>query len=166
MDLNFRWKSTKQPASPRAVAAFGYLFSALSLGFLIAAAGSAIGVNRFVQSSEKATGTVVALVEKQDAENKSTTYAPVFTFTTTDGLVQSITSSISSSPAGFSVGEQVPILYRRDDPAGAKVDSFWQLWFLPILLAGFGFVAGTVGFAFLYTARLQRTQQNSRLQAP
>jgi membrane protein implicated in regulation of membrane protease activity len=166
MDLNFRWKSTKQPASPRAVATFRYLFSALSLGFLIAAAVVAMGVNRFVQSAEKTTGTVVALVEKHESENNSITYAPVFTFTTTDGLTQSITSGISSSPASFSVGDRIPVLYRRDDPASAKVDSFWQLWFLPTLLAWFGFVAGTVGFAFLFTRRLQRAQQRSRLQVP
>jgi hypothetical protein len=166
MDLEFRWKSTKQPASSGAIAFFGCLFSALAIGLCVAAAVTGVGVDRFLQSAERATGTVVALVEKQDAENKSTTYAPVFAFTTEEGLKQSITSSISGNPAGYSVGERVPIVYRRGEPGGAKLDSFWQLWFLPLFLAAFGLVFGTVGFAFVYTARLKRARENSRLQTP
>ena len=137
----------------------------MSIGFLIAAAITAFNVDRFLNEAEQTTGTVVALTEKHDTDRNSTNYAPVFTFTTEPGRTQSVTSSVATNPPSFAVGDQVRILYRRSDPSGAKIDSFWQLWFWPVFLSGFGLVDGLVGTIFLYTARRKLRKQAALLPA-
>jgi len=137
----------------------------VSAGFLVAAAIMAFSVDRFLNGATHTTGVVVALIEKRDTERNLTTYAPVFTFTTEDGGTQSVTSSVATNPPGFAVGDQVRILYLRSDPAGARIDSFWQLWFWPIFLLGFGSVEILAGIIFLFVSRRKLRKQGSLLAA-
>lgn len=137
----------------------------MSAGFLVAAAITAFNIDRFLNEAERATGTVVALSEKHDSERNSINYAPVFTFKIESGRTQSVTSSVATNPASFAVGDQVRVLYRRADPAGAKIDSFWQLWFWPVFLAGFGSVGVLVGTILLSSARQKFRKQAAVLSA-
>ena len=131
----------------------------MSVGFLIAAAITAFNVDRFLNEAEQTMGTVVALSEKHDTERNSITYAPVFTFKIEYGRTQSVTSNVATNPPSFAVGDQVRILYRRSDPSGARIDSFWQLWFWPVFLSGFGLIDGLVGAIFLSLVRRKLRKQ-------
>jgi hypothetical protein len=151
--MNIRFSSKRKPSSPRALAIVGLISLVMSVGFQVAAAITAFNVDRFLNEAEQATGTIVALSEKHETERNSINYAPVFTFKTEYGRTQSITSRVATNPPSFAVGDRVHVLYRRSDPAGAQIDSFWQLWFWPVFLAAFGSVELLVGITFLYIAR-------------
>jgi hypothetical protein len=133
----------------------------VSFGFLVATAITAFNVDRFVNEAEQTVGTVVALSEKHDSNRNSISYAPLFTFRIEYGRTQSVTSNVATNPASFAVGDQVRVLYRHGDPAGAQIDSFWQLWFWPVFLAGFGSVELLVGTILLSSARRKLRKQGA-----
>jgi len=113
-------------------------------------------VSSFIGRSRPATGIVTALssVESRDSNsNPQLTYAPVFSFETAGGRTYTITSRSSSNPPAFEVGEAVNVLYDPADPDGARIDSFWQLWGVPVLLGSMGTFFFAIAAAFTFTLR-------------
>jgi hypothetical protein len=55
------------------------------------------------------------------------------------------TGSVGSSPPAFDIGEAVAVLYDRSDPRDARIDSFFQLWFAPLILGFLRLVFTAVG---------------------
>ena len=95
----------------------------------------------FLRRSDPTTGVVVNLIPHRDAEDGSVGYAPVFAFTASDGAPYVVSSNVSSNPAGFAVGDHVPVRYEIHLPQKARIDSFWQMWLMP-------FVFGTIGLVW------------------
>jgi uncharacterized protein DUF3592 len=114
----------------------------LGLGML-GAAYLAIATRRDVATAARADGTVIELIESRDADSQS--FHPRVRFITAKGESVEFTSSVGSNPAGFDIGEHVTVLYDPSDPQGARIDSFVQLWFVPLFLGGFGLVLATAG---------------------
>jgi hypothetical protein len=54
-----------------------------------------------------------------------------------------------SNPAGYDIGDLVPVLYQPDDPANARVDSFLRLGLFPLLLALIGGLFTLLGAAVI-----------------
>lgn len=162
--MDFQLSVTKTDASPRTLTFAGLILLLVSFIFLAVAAIIAFKVDHFVSAATQTTGVVIALAEKHDAKRDSITYAPVFTFATESGQTQSVTSSVATSPASYAVGDKVPVLYRPADPADAKIDSFWQLWFLPVLFAGFGSTELLTGIVLLYIAHRKVMRKAAHLQ--
>jgi hypothetical protein len=50
-------------------------------------------------------------------------------------------------------------MYLRGDPESALIDSFWQLWFTAIFLAGFCVLAAQGGCIVLFFARLKARRE-------
>jgi hypothetical protein len=69
-------------------------------------------------------------------------YAPVFSFTAADGNTHTVTSDISSSPAGFDIGDSVKVRYDPASPQAARIHSFFQTW-------GVVVISGVAGVAFV-----------------
>jgi hypothetical protein len=72
-------------------------------------------------------------------------YAQVFSFSAADGRSYTVTSDVSSSPAGFDIGEQVNVRYDPKNPNDAKIHTFLQTWgsagislFVGAMFLGFG----------------------------
>jgi hypothetical protein len=97
----------------------------------------------FVRRSVGANGEVVGLECSRDEVGSATyqSYAPVFTFTVADGRTYRVISNISSSPAAFSVGDSVRVLYDPASPEDARIQKFSELWGAALIgcLVGLGF---------------------------
>jgi hypothetical protein len=145
----------------------GGCFVMLFVGFCMFAGGvvSAIQTELFLRSSASVTGTVVSLRSKVDDGDSS--YAPVFSFTAGDGRSYTVASHNFSSPPDFSPGQSVAILYMKDRPEDARIDTFYQVWGMAEVLAiiAAAFVAMGTGF-LLYRIRKDRRDIRSRLEAP
>jgi len=113
---------------------------------LLIALGIAICTGWFLHRSIAADGAVVSLRQMLDSDEDSIGYAPVFTFTAGDGHIYTISSNTSSSPPAFSPGQHVKVLYRADDPTGARIASFGQLWLFPFVFAIVGTAACGSGY--------------------
>lgn len=74
---------------------------------------------------------------------------PVVRFRTGEGQVFQVSGAISASPTPYEVGERIGIHYDAANPQEARIDSFIERWFLPLLLGGLGGVAALVGLGLL-----------------
>ncbi len=93
-----------------------------------------------------ADGAVVDLISSIDSDG-DTVYYPRVRFRTQAGGMQEFTGSVGSRPAAFDVGEGVRVLYDPERPGDARIDTFFQLWFLPLLLGGMGIIFAGIGGA-------------------
>ena len=112
-------------------------------GLLCLAAGAFTCMNtrELIQSSERARGEVIEVVEQSSpslATNPTTaqgvSYRPKVRFRTATGEEVTFVSPTGSNPASHAVGDEVEVLYRTDSPSEAVVDSFVHTWLLPVLL--------------------------------
>jgi hypothetical protein len=95
----------------------------------------------FIRRSVEVAGEVVRLERSKDRDRYGYTYAPVFSFIAADGNTYTVTSDVSSSPAGFDVGDPVEVRYDPADPQAARIHSFFQTW-------GGAVISGAVGVVF------------------
>jgi hypothetical protein len=115
----------------------------LGLGLLAVAVALVIDTRHDIATAARADGIVTDLIVDRDSDGE--TYHPHVRFVTAKGEPVEFTSSVGSNPAGFDIGEHVTILYDPSDPQGARIDSFVQLWFVPIMVGVFGLVFATAG---------------------
>ncbi|MEP7355890.1 MAG: DUF3592 domain-containing protein [Anaerolineales bacterium] len=101
----------------------------------------------------RADGTVVAMDESNDDDG--TTYAPIVGYEV-DGERYEMNSHNYSSPPAYHVGQKVTILYNLADPNTARIDSFWDLWLLPIIFIGLAVPFGLIFNAAMLFGLIQR----------
>ena len=109
----------------------------------------------FLNGAEHARGSVVDLVARQSTDsdgNSSTMYYPVVEFTTADGQAIRYQSSTGSNPAAQHVGDSVDMVYAPGDPQNARINSFTDLWLMPLILLGFGALFALVGVGAFFNA--------------
>jgi hypothetical protein len=120
------------------------VFSIIGAACALAAIGTFGSQMKFVKTAYRMNGVVVDNVASRNSDNDGNTYAPVVEYPGTDGAPQRFTAGVSSSPPSFELGERVAVLVSKD---GTKrsIDSFGQLWFLPLFMGIFAVVFGGIG---------------------
>src|SRR3990167_6474359 len=103
-----------------------YSFTLTGIGLLVGAFLLFRSTDSFVDRAARAEGTVVDFVKSRS--NNSTTYRPVVQFVGPSGQEVEFTSSSGSSPASYSKGERVEVLYLSADPQSATINGFFDLW--------------------------------------
>ena len=104
--------------------------------------------------AERATGIVVAFSgttppHTQKGPPPQPTVAPVIAFTAADGRERRFTAGWYASEPVYALGDRVPVLYRRNDPARAWIDSFAETWLFPV-------IASVISAVFLVVGLLMR----------
>ena len=94
----------------------------------------------FIDRSERVLGEVVGL-QGYD------TVAPVIEFTSLTGERFTFVGSVSSSPPAYAVGEDVDVIYERDTPQDALINSFFQLYFVSLITGFLGTIFTGIGIA-------------------
>jgi hypothetical protein len=141
----------------------GAIFATIGAGLLIGAFIAYGSAQSFNDNALRAKGVVVDL-EPTYSSNSGTTYTPVVTFETPERESVTFHSSVSSSPPSFDVGESVEVLYDPANPSDAVIDSFWQVYLVPIILGGIGGVFFVVGGGLLL-AQIASRRKRARLLA-
>ena len=94
----------------------------------------------FAAGALPAQGVVVGLVGGE-------TYSPQVRFSTPDGtVIEFVDSGPSSDPPSFSIGEEVRVLYRRENPQKARIGTFFRLYAVMFFLLFMGLLFGGIGF--------------------
>lgn len=92
----------------------------------------------FLDNTARAEGTIVALKRERGAKGMAEDH-PVVQFTAPEsGATFSFKSRFGMWPSPFSVGEKVDVAYDPTNPVRARINSFWTIWFVPILINLFG----------------------------
>jgi len=131
--------------------AFG-VFLAAGLGLLAGSGYSFLHTRAAISGAIPADGTVVDLIASTDSDG-DTMYYPRVRFRTGTGDVEEFVGGVGSKPAAFDVGEGVKVLYDPERPGDARIDTFFQLWFLPLLLGGMGIIFAGIGGAGIGVGR-------------
>lgn len=121
---------------------------------LIAAMIAGLYTWSFSRNAVQAAGTVIEMRESKDSESGGISYSPTFQFQDTSGVQHTVASHIYSSPPEFQVGDKVTVLYRTENPDGAVIDTFWQLWGLPAVLSLIGIIFLFVGLITKFWPKL------------
>lgn len=119
----------------------------VGLGMLGGAVYSFVTTWRFIGGAIAADGVVIALEERWSSADGDSTYFPRVAFETQDRRRFEFTGDTGSQPAAFDVGEPVRVLFDPARPEMARIDSFFQLWLLPLILGGLGTVFSAFGLA-------------------
>lgn len=107
----------------------------------------------FLDAAARAEGTIVALERERSAKGLPEDH-PVVLFTVPEiGVAIPFKSRFGMWPSPFSVGEKVEVAYDPGDPARARINSFWTIWFVPILIWAFGLACFAAGYHTLRQTR-------------
>lgn len=138
--------------------AVGAILGLVGVILLAIAAWTALSSRHLRRDGLRADGEVIELVRKRDSDG-DTTWAPVFRFATAEGQVIEVQSSLSSSPAAHAVGEPVQVLYHADAPHAARIDSFFPMWGISLILGCMGVVFCGVALALAVAALRTRRRR-------
>jgi hypothetical protein len=130
----------------------GFIYVFLGVGILMLLVALALWnkTRGFVARAATAPGTVTELIEVRDDDGGSSTFKPVVKFVDPEGREISFTSSYSSRPPAYDVGETVEVLFVRGD---ARINGFGSLWLGPLILGGLGAVFTAIGLSILLAGR-------------
>ncbi len=110
----------------------------------------------FLEDTERTHGTVIALERKKNVKGFDQDH-PVVRFTSpATGETVEFTSRFGIWPSPFAISDRVEVAYDPANPQRARVNSFWTIWFLPLLLVAFGLACGIAGFHTLRTRTANR----------
>jgi len=120
------------------------IFVSVGVMLILLAAFVAIQQQQFLSVAIKTQGEVVALLP-----TRSGTYQPIVHFETVDRQRVEISSTSSSNPPAYEVGEKVDVYYQSADPHKAEITGFFSLWGIAAILGGIGLTFTIIGGAML-----------------
>ena len=120
------------------------LFLAIGIGALSLAVYSYANTRQLVAQGEHARGVVVALSRSRSV------YSPVVAFKTADGTEVEFVGQIGTSSPRFLKGQSLDVIYRRENPRDVKINTFMDLWGLPLFVIPLGTIFSVIGFAFIF----------------
>jgi len=123
----------------RGIRIFKWTFLVIGLALATVAVLIVMNTRKFIARAESARGTVVEMAGDRDG------YAPVVKFRTAKGRERSFEEAGRSNPPSYAVGERVQVLYDPKHPDDARIDSFSDLWALPMILGGMGVLFAGIG---------------------
>jgi hypothetical protein len=123
---------------------------------LLIAIGSSIPTAEFVLASTATDGTVFDLQRVYLPRRSKEVYLPVIRFSANDGQTHMIRSDSNTALVPFKRGDRIRVLYIKDHPETARIDTIPQLW-MPQLILGF--------FGAIFTALSVRIQIRRRVRS-
>jgi hypothetical protein len=108
-----------------------------------------ISNNKFEQRAVHTKGKVIDYKNYQSSNDNggsTTMYTPVFEYAF-NGQSYQHTSSTSSSSPGYEIGAEVDVLVDPKNPREILINSFWEKWFVVVLLGFMGTIFSGVGYA-------------------
>lgn len=107
--------------------------------FMIGATMKIIGNILFLRHAHTAEGTVVNLKTKRIRSRRSyTVYIPIIEFEPNTNRRIRITATVGANPPDYQIGDFVRVRFLPKRPGGGKIQSFWEMWFVPTVCLAVG----------------------------
>ncbi len=127
---------------------FGAIMLVSAFGLLALGGSCCSRAVHFKKTAVQAQGAVVELKEgSSGGSNSHPVYYPIIRYADTAMQEHTLYSGTGSFPPEYAVGDRVSVLYDPASPKEAKVNSFTDLWLLPLIL---GIIGGTDLLAGLF----------------
>jgi len=116
---------------------FGFLYA---VPLILLALASTLAFKRvvFVHDALRTDGTIINIRCPNQSTRHGYQCLPIFRFTATDGQIYIVESPTGGNFSDFKIGEPVKVLYPKDQPHTARIDSFAHLWATPLIFAALG----------------------------
>ncbi len=118
----------------------GLLFFLIGLGVFAGGIVSVFKVRRQLADSAKAAGTIVDFGKVMGKSGYL--YCPQVSFLIPSGQTIRFQSETGTQPPAYTVGQQVRVVYQRNSPQCAEIDSLMAVWLVPgcmlVMSLGFG----------------------------
>ena len=101
--------------------------------------------NSFLANAIRTDGEVIKVEKIRSGGD--TLYYPVFSFVDNRGNEHSIRSDLGSNPPRNQKGDMIGLYYLPDNPKEAEIDSFINLWLVPIVACGLSLGSLLIGLA-------------------
>ncbi|QHT67515.1 DUF3592 domain-containing protein [Rhodocytophaga rosea] len=134
---------------------FGSIFTLVGLVLLTVCVISYYNEQQFLNKAISSSGIVTQLGESRSSKGSST-YYPIVEFTDQTGKKTIFSSSYSSSPPAYEVGETVEVLYEPGKPSQAEIKGFFSQWLAALITGFLGMIFSTIGLANLFAASRTR----------
>ena len=121
----------------------GLLFFMIGVVVLISGAVSVFKVRSRIASSLSADGLVTAFATEMGRSGYL--YYPLVEFKIPSGQTISFQSAVGKSRPGYSVGQQVKVLYDARNPQQAEIDDSSSLWLVPGCMLAMGLAFTILG---------------------
>jgi len=122
------------------------LASALLGGWL------ALATHGLAADGARVDGIVVGQRESAQPDGR-TLYTPRVAFVAVDGSRHQFTGQLSAGAPRFPTAAVVPVVYRRADPAGARIDLFVDNWLGATVALGLALATALAGLALRRSTR-------------
>lgn len=123
---------------------FGIIFTLVGIGMLVGCGWTLGSTLKFRKEATTTEGTVVDFSTSRDNKGK-VMYSPIVEYRDLSGTTRQLSSSVSSSSPGYDRGDKVNVRFMPQTPESARIDSFMENWFAPLLLGGLGFLFFAIG---------------------
>lgn len=110
------------------------------------------GTHAFAGDVARTEGRIVAQRESPQGQGGSM-FTPRVAFVAADGSRHEFSGQLSSSMPRFPLGTTVPVVYRRADPARARIDLFVDNWLGPSLALGLALATALAGLVLMRSGR-------------
>ncbi|MBL8097799.1 MAG: DUF3592 domain-containing protein [Anaerolineales bacterium] len=126
-------------------ALFGLIPSCIGILLVLLGAFFWFRTKSFIGKAQQAKGTIVDL--QYDSDSDGSGYYSVFKFKTINGQEIQKTNSVRTNPPQHKVGQVIDVLYDPANANDARINSTTNLYFVPLLLGGMGFLFFCSGIA-------------------
>ncbi len=126
----------------------GALFMSLGVIMIAVVAYLVVSNYQFSQRALAVKGKVIdydTYQSRNDNGASTTMYTPTFQYTF-KGKTYTYKSTTSTSSHDYEIDEIVDVLFDPDEPQEILIDTFWEKWFLPVLLGFMGSMFSGMGF--------------------
>jgi hypothetical protein len=124
-----------------------------SIGLILVAGWLLYARHDFVSRAQAADGRVVQVRRSLHTDERA--YRTTFAFRDAAGTEHRVRSRALMPVRMHRYGDSVPVLYDPANPANARIESFWELWALPVGLGVAG-LASMIGFLFVPPETISR----------
>ena len=135
-------------------------FVVMILGLIVAIYGFKFMLiqNDLEENGVNVKGTVI------DINVKAIYRSPFVKFNTLEGEEIIFLSELEVNHMMFDyvIGQEVDVIYHKDDPHQCKIDAFWENHFLEIFLGSFGVLVMLIGVFIRWVYLLKHRRQEQR----
>jgi len=126
----------------------GMLMVFIAVIAILTGSFSLIKTFNFISKAVKTYGIIAELHRSDDVSG--VTYRPVFSFMDTSGNQYNVYSSLGDDPPKYKVGDKVPVVYDPEQPQKAQIDSFLDLYGLPLAMVIIAVINLAVGLFLIF----------------
>lgn len=107
-----------------------------------------------LSNSHKTLGRIID-IEEEKRRNGGYMYSPVIKYKSVTGDEYIYDSNTKTGYTSYKIGQEIELIYDKNNPQNARVNSFLDIWFLTIIM-GVGGWASTIGGIVLLLVTLKK----------